>query len=232
MWFRFFLTTAMYSCFFCIQITFAPYTNSAYRVSILTIALFQWVAGLQAMIWYYWGKRWEWKWGDMSDDRRIRAASGTMFTSSIVYSGLAVYQFVESNLPTQSAIPTGSITGTLAYLLMGFAFFYLNVITNRSSQACLKILEESKAEASQADSHNLSILSGKGIVVQSGSLDGIHQSTSHTSLSLSHTSRRHSTNMNTIRQSCVISQNDSQLNNSQKNPVSYTHLTLPTKRIV
>ena len=195
MWFRFFLTVLMYSMLYCVQTTFPSSQEVVYIAD-----AFQWAAGLQVMLWYYWGKHWKFAWGDMNDDRRIRAIVGTMFTTALIYAILSIYLLLTSKLPLQSAVPVSSVTATLAYILMGFAFRYLDIVTNRSSQACLKILEESKVDVSRADSHHhRSIL---------GNPDGlVHQSSSSTALStlpVLHStptpSRRSSNLMNNIRQ--------------------------------
>ena len=155
MWFRFFLTVCMFSMLWCLQTTFPPYPEA-----ILIDDAFLWISGLQAMVWYYWGKYWNFSWGDMSDDRRIRAIIGTMFTTSIIYAILSVYIFFTCGLPLPRAIPVSSITATIAFCLMGFAFRYLNIITNRSSQACVNILKESskvnesRADASEGSHHS------------------------------------------------------------------------------
>ena len=165
MWFRFFLTIFLFSMIYCVQTTFPPY-----RESILVDDAFQWIAGLQVMVWYYWGKQWNFQWGDMSDERRIRAIVGTMFTTALIYAVLSVYMFVSSTLPLESAMPVTSITATISYILMGIAFRYLDIITNRSTQACLKILEESKVNASVINGHNDSILGGNSALAATNAL--------------------------------------------------------------
>ena len=117
-WFRLFIAVSMWSILFTVQTTFSPsYTN-------LTNDAFLWAAGIQTMIWYFWGKRWNFRWGDMCDERRIPAFVGTMFTSSLLSAGLCVY-IRQSQL---SSIIT-ALTATMAYFLMGLAFRYLNVVT-------------------------------------------------------------------------------------------------------
>ncbi len=67
---------------------------------------------------------------------------GAMFTSSIIYALLSVYMKLSSTLLLNNSFPLSGVTGVFAYALMGFAFRYLNTITNRSTQAVLRILEE------------------------------------------------------------------------------------------
>jgi len=195
MWFRFFVTLMMYSMIYCVQTTFPPY-----RGPVLISAGLQWLSGLQVMVWYYWGKEWDFRWGDMTDDRRIRAVVGTMFTIALIYVILGIYLFVASNLPLLNAM-TPSITAVVAYFLMGLAFRYLDNITKRSTLACLKLLEDSKIESLAISGHNRSLL---------GNIDdaGEHQPSSSAVLSTPHESiltplpstRRRSQLMNSIQQ--------------------------------
>ena len=117
-WFRLFIAVSMWSILFTVQTTFSPsYTN-------LTNDAFLWTSGIQAMIWYFWGKRWNFRWGDMCDERRIPAFVGTLMTTSLLFAGLCVY-IRQSQL---SSIIT-ALTATIAYFLFGLAFRYLNKVT-------------------------------------------------------------------------------------------------------
>ena len=51
-WLRLFISVMLFGTLYCVQITFPPY-----REGILIIDAFQWTAGLQSMIWYFWGKQ-------------------------------------------------------------------------------------------------------------------------------------------------------------------------------
>ena len=147
-WFRLFFTAFLIAMLYCVQKTFPPYTN----YSRLMIVAFQWTTGVQVMIWYLWGRRWNFKWGDMSDERRIPAIVGAMFTTSLLYFIDCIYLKFTSTPSPQTAMTT-SITATISYFLLGLALRYLNIVTNRSSQACRKILDESMV-ASATDGHS------------------------------------------------------------------------------
>ena len=155
-WFRLFVVVCMFSMLYCLLETFPPYTNDS-RLVRLEIDAFQWAAGLQVILWYLWGKRWSFKWGDMNDERRIPAIVGAMFTSSLIYGLGVVYLLINTKLSnTQfgltSAI-TAAITATVAYFLGGVAFRYLDIVTNRSTQARTRILNE-LIDASATDGHS------------------------------------------------------------------------------
>ena len=185
MWFRFFAAVCMFSMIYCVLKTFPPYTNS----SRLKIDAFQWSAGLQVIVWYYWGKRWNFQWGDMSDERRIPAIVGFMFTTSLIYGLQCMYLLGTTTKSFQSAMTSG-ITATVAYFLMGVAFRYLDIVTNRSTKACRRILEESRI-ASGTDGHSI----GTFAVVER---KNAHPPSLHTPLP---STRRHSNLMINIRQS-------------------------------
>ena len=187
-WFRLFVAVCMFSMIYCVQKTFPPYTNS----SRLKIDAFQWAAGLQVIVWYLWGKRWDFNWGDMSDERRIPAYVGTMFTSSLIYGLSCVYLLFTTVVSFQAAMTAG-ITATIAYFLMGLAFRYLNIVTIRSSQACRRILNESMV-ASATDGHS----HGSLPLAERENSDGIQQPSLLPSLP---PSRRHSILMTNLRQS-------------------------------
>ena len=164
-WFRLFVAVCMLSMTYCVLRTFPPYTNDS-RLKQLKIDAFQWAAGLQVFVWYLWGKRWDFNWGDMSDERRIPAIVGSMFTSSLIYGMSCVYNLFAMVLFGM----TPGITATVAYFLTGLAFRYLNIVTNRSSEACRKILDESQV-APATDAHN----PGSPPLVVKQNSDGIPQ---------------------------------------------------------
>ena len=169
-WFRLFFTIFMFNMIYCVQKTFPPYTDD-YR---LKVDAFQWAAGLQVIIWYLWGKHWNFKWGDMSEERRIPAIVGTMFinTCSLTF-GLACVYLVFTIIPSFEHAMISAITGTIAYFLTGLAFRYLQIITNQSSQACRKILDESKV-APVTDGHDPGSLPLQ-VVAERRSSYGIHR---------------------------------------------------------
>ena len=208
-WFRLFVAVCMFSTIYCVQTTFSPYRGSVWIEDGC-----QWIAGIQAIVWYLWGKRWDFKWGDMSDERRIPAIVGTVFTTSLIYGLLSAY-LLGSHAPRK---PVTSITASIAYLLMGFAFRYLNILTYRSSQECRRILDESKV-ASAIDGHSRGILgdrsstafADRSVLPEKGNSDGLQQpSSSHTPVS---STRRHSNLMNDIRRS-LDSRNESSRRNA------------------
>ena len=184
-WFRLFVTICMLSMLFCVQKTFPPYNNN--NPERLELDSFQWASGLQTMMWYYWGKRWKFAWGDMNDDRRIRAVAGTMILSSLIYGFSDVYIQVGTSITSFHAAITAGATASIAFFLLGLGLLYLDVVTNRSMQACRRILDESivasMAEASAALGDNS---------------DRIHPPLLPSSVP---PSRRHSKFMNNIRQS-------------------------------
>ena len=186
-WFRLFFTAFLFSMIYCVQKLFPPYTN----IPRLVTVAFQWTAGLQVMIWYLWGRQWSFNWGDMSDERRIPAIVGAMFTTSLLYFIDCIYLKFTSTPSPQTAMTT-SITATISYFLLGFAFRYLNIVTNRSSQACRKILDESMV-ASATDGHS----HGSLPVAERENSDGILQPSLFPSLP---PSRRNSILMTNIRQ--------------------------------
>ena len=184
-WFRLFVTICMLSMLFCVQKTFPPYNNN--NPERLELDSFQWASGLQTMMWYYWGKRWKFAWGDVNDDRRIRAVAGTMILSSLIYGFSDVYIQVGTSITSFHAAITAGATASIAFFLLGLGLLYLDVVTNRSMQACRRILDESivasMAEASAAlGDHS----------------DRIHPPSLPSSVP---PSRRHSKFMNNIRQS-------------------------------
>ena len=125
-WFRFFVAMSIWSMLFCVQTTFSP------SITNLTNDTFLWVSGVQVMIWYLWGKKWSLKWGDMCDERRMPAVVGSMFTTSFIFGMLCVHIYIDIQQQQESSLVT-AITATIAYFLMGVAFRYLNLVTNRNS---------------------------------------------------------------------------------------------------
>ena len=119
-WFRLFIAVSMWSILFTVETTFTT------SYIILSNDAFLWTSGIQAMIWYFWGKRWNFKWGDMCDERRIPAFVGTLMTTSLIYAGLCV--FIRLQEGPESSI-TIAMTATIAYFLFGLAFRYLNKVT-------------------------------------------------------------------------------------------------------
>ena len=151
-WFRLFVAVCMLSMTYCVLRTFPPYTNDS-RLKQLKIDAFQWAAGLQVFVWYLWGKRWDFNWGDMSDERRVPAYVGALLTSSLIYALMCIYLKFTTVVSFQAAMTAG-ITGTIAYFLLAIALRYLNIVTIRSSQACRRILDESiVASAADGRSH-------------------------------------------------------------------------------
>ena len=187
-WFRLFFAVCMFCMIYCVQKTVPPYTNdSRWKVD-----AFQWIEGLQAMIWYLWGKRWDFKWGDMSDERRIPAIVGAMFTTSLLTGITGVYNWFGA----ASFSMTSGITATIAYFLAGLAFRYLNIVTIRSSQECRKILDESKV-APVTDAHNPGSLPVQ-VVAERRSSYAVHRPSLLPSLP---SSREHDDLMINLRQS-------------------------------
>ena len=191
-WFRLFVAVCMFGMIYCVLKTFPPYTSES-RLIQLDIDAFLWTAGLQVMIWYLWGKRWDFNWGDMNDERRIPAIVGAMFTSSLIYGMGCVYRAYRKLAIAQFGM-TAAITATVAYFLLGLAFRYLNIVTIRSSQACQRILDESKV-APMADGHS----HGSLPLAERENSDGKHRSSSFTSLSAPR--RNSNLMMNSLRQS-------------------------------
>ena len=162
-WFRMFISVLMFGMLFTVQKTFPPYANTARLKSDAV----DWAAGLHVMIWYLWGKRWKFTWEDMSDERRIPAFVGAMFSTSLVYGLAFVYDFSITFQAARTSKITSSmtseITAVIAYFLMGLAFHYLNILTNRSRQACRRILDESiSASANGGNSSGRFAVSARG----------------------------------------------------------------------
>ena len=184
-WFRLFAVMSLYSILYSQQTTFPPYSNT-----IFIIDGFQWIIGIQGMIWYLWGRKWRCKWGDMSDKKRIPAFVNSMFTGSLLYAILTIYLYVATHTVSRQT----TLIASIAYFLVGLIFRYLIVVTNRSTKAITGILDEA---ISSSIHHHPNLASGGGGA--EGLNSSQHSHGNHTPKS-SHV-RRNSKLMISVRQS-------------------------------
>ena len=205
-WFRLFLSLFLFQLPFALQGPFPPITRARWIID-----AFQWIAGIQVTIWYYWGKHWNFTWGDMSDERRIPAIVRTMLTISLIHVILSIVLFLTRSLT--SGLLLSEVLAVITYFLMALAFKYLNVVTIRSTEACSRILDETIHSKVGPDGHSQNLTSS-----ENENSDGVHRQSTLTPFyrqqSKTASTRRLSNLMINIRQS---------LNESSKSAVSSGH---------
>ena len=84
--------------------------------------MFSFVGGVNMLVWYYWGKKWKFQWGDMTDIRRLvalRNAMGMVTILYLIYSlyDIFMYDVISALTPLVVMVGHFTLTSVLVYLV-------------------------------------------------------------------------------------------------------------------